>query len=277
MALADAEDVVVLEAYLRPDAPVQTAFLHRTIREGRSLAVPGADVRVIGPGGVVHGFAPVADSMCVAGDTTPSADELGSCYGSSGGWVLPGATYDLEAVLADGRELRGRTTVPADFSIVRPAADTCAIGALSYELVWTRSEGAWVYLAEARLAGLADGLRERGVVDPPDTLDLLGLSISSADTTMVLPTEFGVFDRFDLDRDLLIALQQGLPPGATADVVVGAAERNYVNWIRGGSFNPSGQVRIPSVTGEGTGVFGAVVIKRRTFVTDAESGSPGCG
>jgi hypothetical protein len=46
-----------------------------------------------------------------------------------------------------------------------------------------------------------------------------------------------------------------------ADVVIAAADRNYVNWERGGNFNPSGLVRIGSVRGDGFGVFGSLVVK----------------
>jgi hypothetical protein len=34
-----------------------------------------------------------------------------------------------------------------------------------------------------------------------------------------------------------------------------------VNWVRGGSFNPSGTVRVPSISGGGTGVFGSLVTR----------------
>ncbi len=113
--------------------------------------------------------------------------------------------------------------------------------------------------------------------DPPDELDLLGLAIGAADTTIVFPQEFGVFDRFTVDRDLLLALQEGLPAGARADVLVAAGDRNFVNWVRGGNFNPSGQVRVPSVTGDGTGVFGSLVVRGRTLLTEPDgTGIPSC-
>jgi hypothetical protein len=98
-----------------------------------------------------------------------------------------------------------------------------------------------------------------------EPLDLLGLSIGAADTTSLFPADVGVFDRADeLLHPVLVAIRDGLPAGVRATVVVAATDRNYVNWIRGGSFNPSGTVRVPSISGGGTGVFGALV--RRTRV-----------
>jgi hypothetical protein len=44
-----------------------------------------------------------------------------------------------------------------------------------------------------------------------------------------------------------------------AEMVVAAIDRNYLNGVRGGSFNPSGTVRVSSVSGDGVGVFGSIV------------------
>jgi hypothetical protein len=131
---------------------------------------------------------------------------------------------------------------------------------------------------ETEINGLPAALVSEGIVVEDDPLYLLGLSISSADTTVVFPSEFGVFDRFDLDQDLALRLQRGLPDGTDADVSVTAVERNYVNWVRGGSFNPSGQVRVASLRGDGTGVFGAAVTRRFTVVAEAATGGspPDC-
>lgn len=48
---------------------------------------------------------------------------------------------------------------------------------------------------------------------------------------------------------------------------IAAGDRNYVNWLRGGRFNPSGMIRVPSVHGDGTGVFGSVASTRRLLIT----------
>jgi hypothetical protein len=57
-----------------------------------------------------------------------------------------------------------------------------------------------------------------------------------------------------------------MPAGTAARVTVSAVDRNYVNWVRGGNFNPSGTVRIPSVEGDGTGFFGTSVTRWVDFL-----------
>jgi hypothetical protein len=276
--IADPDDVVVVEVYLRAGEFRQRAFVHRTLPgESGTLEVPGALIRVIHENGGTMTFTAVPfPGVCTPG---PVPDAIrGSCYESNPppDFVQPGATYVLEVDLPDGGRIRGETTVPGPMEILRPAADSCAIDSSAYEFVWTRSEGAWAYQAEARFENLAPGLQARGVEDPPDTLRLLGLSVSGSDTTLTFPSEFGVFDRFDLDRDLLLALQDGLPEGARATVTVAAGDRNFVNWVRGGNFNPSGLVRIPSVTGDGVGVFASLVAARRWLTSTDSTGGTIC-
>jgi hypothetical protein len=142
----------------------------------------------------------------------------------------------------------------------------------NFEIAWTRSETAWAYLTETRIYGLREALEPLGIEVENDPLNLLGLSISAADTTVIYPSELGVFSRTELDQDLALELQKGLPVGTEAVVVVAATDRNFVNWARGGNFNPSGPVRIPSVLGDGTGVFGSVVV--RSFQVSADSDLP---
>jgi hypothetical protein len=178
--------------------------------------------------------------------------------------------------------LEGTTTVPEDFSLVVPQA---AIGECvlppgeTLELRWTRSSGAWAYVGETFIGGLAEVLAAGGSEAEldEDPLYLLGLSVSASDTTMAFPAEFGVFDRFDLDRDVSVLLQAGLPEGTEADVTISAVDRNYVNWIRGGSFNPSGTIRVPSLHGEGgSGVIGSYVSRRFRVRTTPGPGRVEC-
>ena len=169
--------------------------------------------------------------------------------------------------LPDGGVIRGVTTVPGDFrlttlpftSFESTDAECWLPPATTYEVRWTRAAGAWAYVAPMRVLGLRPILAERGIIDAPDPLDLQGLAVSAEDTTLVLPDEFGVFERFQYDQDVLRALQGGFPGGVTVVLMVAAADRNYVNGIRGGRFNPSGPVRISSVVGDGVGVFGSLV------------------
>ena len=282
-------DVIVVEAYLRARAGVQEVFLYRTLPRGSgSLEVDGATVVATGPIGSDRErqveFSPTDNaSVCAVSDQLPG-DGIGTCYM---GLLAPepGQTYTLEVRTADGLELSGATTLPGDFELRQPVIhgdrhdpvpDSCVVRSDErLELIWTQSEGARSYIIEAGFTGLADGLSARGVTDPPDDLDLTGLAVGQADTTLVFPNELGVFDRFSLDRDVALALQQGLPTGAAADIVVAAGDQNYVNWIRGGNFNPSGQVRVPSITGDGTGVFGSLVAERVTILSET-TGYPAC-
>jgi hypothetical protein len=104
-----------------------------------------------------------------------------------------------------------------------------------------------------------------------------GVSISQSDTTLVLPTEFGVFERLDYDSDLLLAIRNGFPAGTQVELVLAAADRNWVNSVRGGNFNPSGLVRISTVVGDGVGVFGSLNVQRAAIVVQRSTSTPRCG
>ena len=75
------------------------------------------------------------------------------------------------------------------------------------------------------------------------------------------------------DHGTIVA--EGTPAFLKARVSVAAVERNYTNWARGGTFNPSGQVRIPSLRGDGTGFFGATVVKTMTVIVPPHPSWPG--
>lgn len=265
VSLAEPEDVVVAEVVLRAWAQQQLAVLHRTIGTGTDAGVPGANIEAHSETGGVLVFMPAADSVCFSG---LDEDDLapGSCYATPRGeppTVLPGERYTLRIELPDGGVLTGATTVPGAFDAVTPEIlpeGQCRLAPdTRLELLWTRSSGAWVYIVETRMQGLAAALRARGVTLEVDPVRFVGLSISATDTTLTFPTELGVFDRFDNDvAGALVAIQNGLPPDVDAQVMISAADRNYVNWVRGGRFNPSGLIRTPSITGSGTGVFGSI-------------------
>ena len=268
VTVAPGEELIVAEAVLRAGAPGQQILLHRTLDGRLAGGVTGAEVVVtevgtgdehrFGEGGVCYGIDPRYDA--------DSLDFRGTCYITEprqGSWVRPGRTYELTVRTLEGEVLRGRTTVPAPFGWRSPrslSATTvlCDIPPrVTFPLAWTRSEGAWSYVAQLRIAGLRDALAPQGI-EAPNVLELTGLAVSETDTTIVLPTEFGVFDRFQIDQDVLLAIQDGFPNDIELDVVVAAADRNYVNGVRGGSFNPSGQVRISSIVGDGVGIFGSL-------------------
>jgi hypothetical protein len=264
VSLADVGDEVIAEVILEAGAPRQLALLHRTLGTGETVRVDGAIIEIRDATGASLPFGPVDDDVCLDIDADRIGVTVGSCYGSPLGAsysVVPEATYSLAITLPDGGRLEGRTTLPAPFEVVSPAAVRCAVPVDSaFELVWTKSPGAWVYVVETSLIGIRAALAADGIPVARDPLRLFGLSITAEDTTLVFPTEIGPFDRADPEiGPVLLRIRDGLPPGVAADLTVSAADRNYVNWVRGGNFNPSGMIRIPSVSGDGTGVFGSLV------------------
>jgi hypothetical protein len=200
----------------------------------------------------------------------------GACYAAEidiEGFFDPGSQADLEIVTGEGEVTRGVTEIPGNMELIRPEArGRCALApgdTLLFE--WNRSPGVWAYSAETEVMDLKDALAAEGIVVETDSVALRGLAVSDADTTVAFPQEFGILERFDLEQEVALALQRGLPRGATANVVIAAVDRNYVNWVRGGNFNPSGFVRVSSLQGEAVGVFGSMV---RRYI-EVKGGAPG--
>ena len=280
--LVDFTDVVVAEVYVTiTDVPNRNhlrAFIHGTTQgfQPSSASFDDALVTVTDGDGVGSVLALSVIDECA---TTLPEDAQGSCFVSDfvrAGSFVSGETLTLDIQLADGRTLGGSARIPGDF-VVAGLGGGCRIPPdTRLPIRWSRSDSASAYLSEALVLGLPDALVGEGI-EAPDSLYLLGLSISERDTTVVFPSEIGVFDRFDLDQDLAVRLQQGLPEGASAEVAITAVEENFVNWVRGGSFNPSGAVRVSSLVGDGSGVFGAAVTRRFTLVSTADtSAGPVC-
>jgi len=279
VAIVDFSDIVVAEVYVTiGDTPSQNslrAFIHGTApgTAPSSQAYNDAVVTVTDAAGADHVLPITVASECI--ESRP-ATALGSCFVASpsvASAVQAGDVLALEITLGDGRVLSGRTRIPGTFGLTRAISGFCRIPPdVLMPLSWSPSDSAWAYVSEALILDLPGALAAEGI-EAPDSLSLLGLSISQSDTTVVFPSEFGIFDRFDLDRDLAVRLQEGLPAGSRADVAITAVDRNYVNWVRGGSFNPSGTVRVSSVTGDGNGVFGSAVTRRFTVLADTTSGS----
>jgi hypothetical protein len=285
---APGQDVVVVQALLRTDLSRQQILLAHTLEGTAARGEPDAKVTVTGPAGDVHTFAS-ARPFCYSVEslyvTRDSLDFDGTCYVSTDeSWVTPGAVYDLRVETADGRVIRGRTRVPSSFAIPSlppPAPQTaesvCSLAPDStFTLLWTASDSSYGYVVDAQLFNLSKSLSGRGF-DVPDPLELQGFSISRADTTLVVPTDLGVFERFLYDDQLLVAIRNGLPEGTQVDLVLAAVDRNWVNSARGGNFNPSGEVHVSTVVGDGVGVFGAVNARRAVVVVQRQSQYPRCG
>lgn len=292
MTVAPGDDRLVVEGVLRTDARTQFILLHRGVQSGVAQGETGAEVVVTRGDGLrvtflESGLACYSIDPAYVNSDTP-VEIRGSCYASpasAGRWVVPGATYDLDIRTTRGEEARGRTVVPGAFTLNSVPASrfndqppqACTLApATPLPLTWTQAAGAWGYIAPLQIGGLRAVLPDSIVA--PDPLELIGISVSASDTSLVLPGEFGVFDRFTLDQDLVRVLQTGLPGGTAARVVVAAADRNYINGVRGGSFNPSGPVRISSVVGDAVGVFGSLApLHAFVVVSPPSPDRPSCG
>lgn len=273
VAAPDSEDILVVEAVLRAGDSRQRILLHRSLEGGVIRGEPRANVTVTSASRAIT-FIEADQSECLLESTdsiiVADATIRASCYLSppaAGYFVTPGDTYELRIETEHGEVLRGRTEVPGDFRFHNPAVSLhpeervadCALSTAPFELIWGRSEGAWAYLIGLRHAGWGAELKAQGF-DVPDPLDLLGVAVSAADTTLRFPQQLASFGLGDVDQRVLLALGSGLPRGDSTTLVVLAADRNYVNAVRGGSrFNPSGDVRVSSIIGDGSGVFGSVV------------------
>lgn len=285
---ASGEDLLVVEAVLRAGDPRQRVLLHRSLAGEVVRGEPGARVAVRTPDGGEVRFAERPLEDCVGGLGSEELDSLevrveATCYATRLGEleVVPGERYRLSVETRTGETLRGETRVPGGFRLLRPdvplVSASCSLPpGTSLRVVWSSAEGAWSYLVAVQIFGLRRALQPAGIA-APDVLELTGVAISESDTTVLVPAELGLFERFDSNQDLLRALQGGFPPGVSAELVVAAADRNFVNGVRGGGFNPSGNVRISSVVGDGVGVFGSLV-PRRVFIVvgGSDSGPPGC-
>ena len=285
VTIIDVEDVVVAEVFVDlapdPDDSTVRAFIHQTVGQS-DPAIDDLDNATVTIVRSTDAFTMVLNnedlSTCV--ETSPET-QPGACFTADDADVaqlLPGDLLELSIELADGGEITAATRVPGHFDLIDLPEACRIVPDNNIELEWTRSEGAWAYLNETSIRGLPTLLADEGIQMNDDPLYLLGLSVSDSDTTIVYPSEFGVFNRFDLQTDVATRLQRGLPNNATAQITVRAVDRNYVNWARGGNFNPSGQIRVPSVFGDGTGVFGSTFgySIQTLVIDDPRTGLPDC-
>ena len=294
VTVTESEDVVIAETQLtinlQNDGGTSLnvyAYLHRTLSGERADEVEGAIVRVSGASNaVVHLEAADSGGVCLAPlrkeDDEEEDDEfepdIGSCYRASvaPSPFSPGETLELEIVVPDGRTLTGVSQVPDDFDFIGLTHEdgSCRIEPdTNYRFNWTEAAGTWSYLSDAWIEGLPEALAGRDV-EAPDSLYLTGFAIGAKDTDILFPGEYGLFNLGEgANADLLRILDDGLPGGASAEVAFAATDRNWVNWARGGNFNPSGLIRIPSVFGDGTGFFGTAT--QRKLTVSAEPGGEG--
>lgn len=282
IAVAEPEDLLVAEIYLRvvEDQGEALAIVHWSGgREARPTSQ--AEIRLLRGDGVEVTLPSVALPQCMD-EILPEGFFL-ACFrlapDRGGDFIQPGERYDAVVTLPSGERLEGRTTVPGDFRLVAPDVEGRICGLPGQTLLpmrWTPSRGVWAYVPEVELSGLREALEPEGIPVESDPLILLGLALSEEDTSIVFPTEFGLFQRFSDEADVLLALRDGVPDGVRGRFTISALDRNGTNWSRGGNFNPSGPVRIPSLFGDGTGVLGAVVVRELRVEVDAEGQLPPC-
>jgi hypothetical protein len=283
ITIVEIEDVVIAEVYVNlyenPAENEIRAFLHKTVGSPTSGIDDLRNVQIVvtRSDGLTLELLEAANEECI---DLSEAHEPGVCFLADPVQTVglrPGNLLAIMITLADGGVLTGAALAPSTFEILGiPSACRLDPDTL-LPIHWSSSEGAWAYVNETSIEGLPDALFDEGIRVSEDPLDLLGLSISDQDTTIVFPSEFGVFSRFELDQALAVRLQSGLPRSTVAEVSITAVNGNYVNWARGGNFNPSGQVRVPSLRGDGTGVFGATVNRRFVVIISSQrSGLPAC-
>lgn len=282
ITVVEVQDVVIAEVYANVAADAADneifALLHRTLGSRTAEDVDAAEAELVAAAVTVRrtddglsvelSNAPITE--CVEDEQEDIPQVCFLADSADAAELRPGDLLELDIGLADGGRLQSGSRVPGTFELAG-IPERCFLPADTLmPLRWSRSEGAWAYVNETAISGLPDALESEDIVVEDDPLYLLGLSISDADTTITFPSEFGVFNRLDLDQDLAVRLQRGLPLGSSAEITITAVDRNYVNWARGGNFNPSGQVRVPSLRGDGSGVFGSTV-SRRILVSTTEA------
>jgi hypothetical protein len=273
-------DRLVVEAVLRAGEPVQNIVLHRTIRGSASREAPGAVVTVSGSGREVR-FVEVNPEECLSG---AQARGRVSCYRSpaaEGAWVVSGAEYTLAVETPRGERAQGRTRVPGTFSLGVPGGSGGASCRIEPERVhrvtWGNSAGVATYVVEMKVHNLREALKGEGLASTRDSMVLVSIRGTAADTTVELPRHF--FARGEIDEDdlaLLRRLQSGLPEGVHGSLVVAAIDQNLNRSLRVITTMSAGY-RVSSVSGDATGLFGSVAAVPVAFQVRGEGFACGEG
>lgn len=252
--------------------------------------VPGASVRITGASGR---SVSLVEEVDVLGACTVLSEDLygvdgplgpiGSCHTATAASPLfaPGEVLALAVTTPSGGVLEGTSRMPDAFvpQGLSVEGGRCRVEpGTGYRFSWAPVEGAWAHVGEAEITGLSPRLwPSSGPLYLPVTVLGRGREV----TDMVFPGDFvfellsGV-DNVELHR----TLDAGLPGGARAEVTVAALDRNWTNWIREGRININGETVIPSVFGDGTGMFGTAVRWKVSVESRAADGAgdlPLCG
>lgn len=270
-------------------------------RTGRATnEVPGASLRIAGESGASVELAEQpSQESCFKLDPLPAGrypPVFGTCYlaTASPSPFAPGEELSLTIRSPEGGTATGVSRLPEAFA---PSGGLSSQDGRcltepdqNHRFSWSVAEGAWAYVGGALVEGLdpalwpGDESRYAG-----EALHLTGLPVRRDSTEMVFPREFAALTggqpvAVELER----VLQAGLPDGATAKVAVGAIDRNWYNWIRLPTFEAVfvnsafdiGEIRVPSIFGDGVGVFGTSVRWKAEVESRARTGAgdpPPCG
>ena len=252
--------------------------------------VPGASVRITGASGrslsLVEEEDPLGtctvlrrESYTVDGQLRP----IGSCHTATAASAVfaPGELLTLAVTTPDGAVLEGTSRMPDAFVPRGLSVEDgrCRVEpGTAYRFAWSPVDGAWAHVGEAEVTGLSPSLWSSS-----DTLFLpvTVLGRGREVTDMVFPRDFLLELLSDVDNvELHRTLEAGLPGGARAEVTIAALDRNWANWIREGRLNINGETVIPSVFGDGTGMFGTAVrwkVSVESRAADEAGDTPLCG
>lgn len=302
------EDMIVAGVWVvvtvDPSDPARTELLAtgwlQWARTGhKPHEVLGASVQVVGASGQsVELVQRPRQESCFKLRPLPAhlrAPVYGTCYlaSVSPSPFAPGERVSLTIESPEGGTAEGTTWLPEAFvpeSGLASGHRNCLVEPnQNHRFRWSAADGAWAYVGGA----LVDGLDPRlwpgeDSLYAGEPLHMWGLPIRNNSSEMVFPRDFSTLFTASVDTELAEVLQTGLPRDATADVAVVGIDRNWFNWIRFPTFETlfinsvftTGEIRIPSIFGAGSGVFGAGV--RWTVAVESRAGGmdgdpPSCG
>jgi len=242
--------------------------------------VRGASVRITGESGKSLQLLEVPYGVATCQSDSTGYLSMGTCYKAStpSAYFAPGEKLSLEIITANGSRLNGVSTVPHSFppSSLSARDGRCRVDPeTSYWLGWGFTWEVWAHVLEAKFAGLP-----RTLWDYDEPLHLRTSWTATRPTDKVFPRVLVEGEVRMNARKAARRLETGLPWGVTAELAAAAVDRNWANWIRPGRYNPNGEVRIPSVFGEGTGMFGTAIrwtVTVEAREADDETGLVDCG
>lgn len=252
--------------------------------------VPGAAVRITGASGrslpLVEEEDPLGACTVLPEDLYGEDEPLGmvgSCHTATAPSAVfaPGEALTLAVTTPDGAVLEGASRMPDAFVPRGLSVEEgrCRVEpGTGYRFAWAPVVGAWAHVGEAEITGLSASLWSSS---DPLYLPVTMLGRGRDVTDMVFPRDFLLELLSDVDNvELHRTLDAGLPGGARAEVTIAALDRNWANWIREGRLNINGETVIPSVFGNGTGMFGTAVRWKVEVESRAAEGAgdvPLCG